>query len=172
MEEKNNSDVLSEDEDKDLAESKIYEIGYHIVPLVAQDNVPAEATKLKFEIEKHKGTIISEETPKLRVLAYEIPKMVSGNKHNFDKAYFGWIKFEALGDAIGKIKEFLEHEENILRFLLIKTVRESTLAPMQRIVTSMRAERDRAPREALKEKVDKKPASVEEIDKSIEKLLQ
>ena len=59
--------------------------------------------------------------------AYSIKKAANGIKRNFDTAYFGWIKFDA-GDApIAKIKKFFDENENILRFLLINTVREDTL---------------------------------------------
>ena len=120
----------------DLAESRIYEIGYHVVPIVAEENVGVEVAAIHSLLEKEKGFIISEEFPRLRDLAYAIPKMVGGEKHNFRKAYFGWVKFEAPAEAVAPIQEALKHNEHILRFILIKTVRESTLASIPRQMVS------------------------------------
>ena len=104
-----------------------YEVGYHIIPAVSLENLSNEVENIKNFIVKEGAAIISEEFPKLRELAYSIKKAASGIKRNFDTAYFGWIKFDA-GDApIAKIKKFFDENENILRFLLINTVREDTL---------------------------------------------
>src|ERR1035437_9892092 len=86
------------------SEARIYEVGFHIVPLVAEENVPKEFGDIKLVLEKQKGVMISEELPRLRPLAYTIAKTVAGKKHIFDKAYFGWIKFEADASALPHIK--------------------------------------------------------------------
>ncbi|MDD5068504.1 MAG: 30S ribosomal protein S6 [Candidatus Pacebacteria bacterium] len=158
------------------SEARIYEVGYHIVPLVAEENVPKEAGDVKFLIEKQKGVIISEELPRLHPLAYTIAKTVAGKKRIFDKAYFGWIKFEADATALPAIKEAMEANENVLRFLLIKTVRENTLVSMQKIISQARMDKEggekKAPGVGATAEKDKKPVSVEELDKSIDELLK
>ncbi len=161
-----------EDDVLDEAESQIYEIGFHLVPLLAQEQVGGEASKMKALVEKFKGAIISDEMPKLRPLAYDISKMIGGKKHTFDKAYFGSIKFELPSDKIASVEEALKSDENILRFLLIKTVRESTLAPLQRIATHPKKEGDKPVLNDAPKEGEKKPVSVEEIDKSIDELLK
>lgn len=167
------ADIETKDENIEETEGRIYEVGYHIVPLIAEENVPKEATEIKFVIEKQKGIMISEELPRLHPLAYTIAKTVAGKKHIFDKAYFGWIKFEADPTELPHIKEALEANENVLRFLLIKTVRESTLTSMQKIISQGRMDKEKTIKvpSTVAEK-DKKPVSVEELDKTIDELLK
>ena len=74
------------------SEEKIYEVGYHIISSVSEENVPKEVEKIKSYLAKEKAVIISEEAPKLRPLAYSIKKAFGGTYKTFDKAYFGFIK--------------------------------------------------------------------------------
>lgn len=152
-------------------DGKIYEIGYLIVPTVSAENLPAEVTKVKDVLEARKAVVISEEFPKFRPLAYEMRKSVLGRYQKFTNAYFGWVKFEVGADEITPIKQELERTDSILRFLLIKTVRESTLVPPKTF--SHRAPEE--PREAKIPAHDatapKTTVSEAEIDKSIEALI-
>ncbi len=159
-------------DEKEETEARIYEIGYHIVPLVAEEGVPAKAGEVKAVIEKQKGVMIADEMPKLMPLAYTIAKTVEGKKHIFDKAYFGWIKFEVDSAALPAIEEALKANENVLRFLLIKTVRENTMTSMQKILSQGKMDKEKAAKGAPDAKdADKKPVSVEELDKTIVQLL-
>ena len=124
----NTEQVASHQNEKEEAVMKIYEIGYHIVPAVAEEQLPAEVGNLKGLIESKGGLFISEEFPKLRPLAYAIPKVVDGRKQNFTEAYFGWVKFEATPEAIGGINSSFQSNPHILRHLLIETVRENTMS--------------------------------------------
>lgn len=149
-------------------EKIVYEVGYHIVPTVEEAEVPAKASKIKSIIEEGGASVISEELPKSVPLAYEISKKVSGKKHDFNKAYFGWIKFEAESSKIGGIQTKIENQEEVLRFLMIKTVRENIMhvpkIPMFR--------KESAPKdEKTQNEADKPKASEAEIDKSIDELV-
>src|SRR3989338_6813909 len=95
MEETNKVTEATVDAAEEKAEGKIYEIGYHIVPSVPEEKLGAEVSSLKDILEKGKATIISEEVPKLRTLAYEMRKESAGKYSKYNSAYFGWIKFEA-----------------------------------------------------------------------------
>jgi ribosomal protein S6 len=53
-------------------------------------------------------------------------KATQGQNHKFDKAYFGWVKFE-INPQYSAINKELEKNTNILRFMTIATVRENTL---------------------------------------------
>src|ERR1700675_1487495 len=87
-------------------EEKIYEIGYHLISSISEENIPKEIEKIKEYLAKEKAVIISEEAAKLRPLAYSIKKAFQGTYKTFDKAYFGFIKFELPeGGEIIKIDE-------------------------------------------------------------------
>lgn len=148
--------------------TQVYEVGYHIASSVSEENVGAEVAGIKKILGKVE--IISEENPKLIDLAYTIAKPIGGLRRKFDKAYFGWIKFSLPADEIVEIKKKLDAVENVIRFLLVKTVAENTLCGIKLIAEENSKKKTYTKKE---EKVSEKtPASVEEIDKSIEELIK
>jgi ribosomal protein S6 len=146
-------------------EGTVYEVGFHIVPAVSPENLPKEVDAIKAILGKSGATIISEEFPKLRNLAYTIVKAIGPARHRYDTAYFGWIKYEAQPETAADIKKALDADEKILRYITVKTVRENTIYGPK----VLPQEKDEA---APVEKTEKEVAPLqEEIDKSIEKLV-
>jgi ribosomal protein S6 len=107
----------------------IYEIGYLLVPSITEENLGAEVTSFKDSLVKHDVAFISDEFPKMIELAYEMTRSISNKKQRFSYGYFGWVKFECEPREANIIKDELERNEKLIRFLLIKTVRESTMSP-------------------------------------------
>ncbi len=157
-----------EENTNDLDNIKIYELGYHLIPTVGEESLGVEVEKIKKLISDNKGSIISEEFPQIKNLAFEISK-VSENKYNkFNKAYFGWIKFEVDSSVIGNISEKVTANPNVLRFIIVKTVKENTIYT-PKVVGNIK--REIKPEEGTLEEVVVEKASPEEIDKSIDELL-
>lgn len=153
------------------SEEKIYEVGYHIVSSMAEEQIPAQVEKIKGYLAKEKAIIISEEMPKLRPLAYKIKKAYGGTYKTFDKAYFGFIKFEMPeGGDIKNIDSSMKNDESILRYLVIKTVRENTMYSPKITVFSDKESKIKTLKEDKTVKTEK-IATTEEIDKSIEALV-
>lgn len=148
-----------------------YEVGYHIAPAVSAENLPSEVENIKNFLTKEGVAVISEEFPKIRELAYSISKAIGGAKRNFDTAYFGWIKFDAGEVPIARIKKFFDENENILRFLLINTVRENTLFSPKISDAVLAKEEPKPARKDSPEREIKSPISQEELDKTIDKLI-
>jgi len=151
---------------ENLEDSKIYEIGFHILPTVQEENLQGVVSDLENSITKNDGQILSEDFPKMRNLAYEISKRVETKYLNFNKAYFGWIKFSALPEVIEKIQKYFEGNENVLRFLIIKTVRENTMN-----VFKSQSQPKESESVSETEEKEKTEVSEEEIDKSIDDLI-
>ena len=151
-------------------EEKIYEIGYHVISSVAEENIPAEVEKIKAVLNKEKAEIVSEENPKLRPLAYSIKKAFGGQYKTFDKAYFGWVKFVLPeGGDIAKIEKVLKGSDTVLRYLIVKTIRENTMYSPK--ITVFSDKEAKIKHVAVKEEKEVKPVSIEEIDKSIDELV-
>ncbi len=148
-------------------EEKIYEIGYHLISSIAEENVPAEVDTIKDVLVKEKANIISEEMPKLRPLAYSIKKAFGGSYKTFDKAYFGFIKFELNEGDIKNIDSSLKSNGSVLRYIVVKTERENTMYSPKITVFS---DKESKPKTLKVEKTEK-TASIEEIDKSIDDLV-
>ncbi len=166
---------LDKNLDTEDFEPRVYEIGYHVVPTVAEGDISSVVDTIRESVESLQGVIISEDSPKSVDLAYSMDHIVANKKTIFDSAYFGWIKFEGNPENIIKIKDSLEKNENILRFLVVKTVKESTLSKKPAVkakqVTSVKNVKNvtKDTKDTVIEK--KEVVSEEEVDKAIEELV-
>lgn len=145
---------------------KVYEVGFHIAPFVGEENVLHEVSRIKDALDAIKAEVISEDFPRLRALAYPIAKIIKGDKKVSTEAYFGWIKFEVASDKIEGFKKEIEKIDNVIRSLVIGTVRENTLygAKFVQDKEAKRAEKTAKPE--AKEEVNEA-----ELDKSIDNLV-
>ncbi len=107
--------------------NNVYELGFHLVSSLAEEQIEGEFSKIKKLLEKHSASFVSEDFPKLRALAYTMIKKGQGKNVRHDKAYFGWVKFEIATSEIAAIKEALDLNESILRYLITTTVKENTM---------------------------------------------
>ncbi len=156
--------------EKDISEKgdlKVYEVGFHVVPTTAEDDIASVVNAVRDVIESVAGMIISEGSPAMVQLAYSMDHIVSNKKSVFDSAYFGWIKFQTTPENIIKIKEGLEKNNDIFRFLIINTVKEDTFSQKPVVkarkgVVSPKPEVKKEPKEEISE---------EEVDKAIEELV-
>lgn len=152
--------------EKEGKETRIYEVGYLLLPTISEEELPREVTAIKDILDKEGVTLIREEFPKFRALSYAMQKRVQGAYVTHTNAYFGWIKFEAAALSARRIEQALQHYDKLLRFLLIKTVREETMN-VPRLPRTARGERKEAPKGAPASA----PVSETELDKSLEKLI-
>ena len=166
-----------ETQDSDF-EPRVYEVSYLIVPGVAQENLPEKISTLRGVVESAGGKLLDEGDPKYQDLAYDMVTTVANKKVVHKAGYFGWLKFEIDPTLVKKIEEKLETDTELIRFLIIKTVKENTLAPIEAVFASEKEDKARKEREKMKpippkekREVIENPASKEEIDETIEKLI-
>lgn len=149
-------------------DSLIYEIGYHLLPSIDESEVPVQALKIKSIVEENKGVVVSEGMPKMTILSYDISKNIDTKKQKFNKAYFGWVKFELDPSQISNIKSKIESLPNVLRFIIVKTVKEDTIHTPK--IPMFKKENGNKEEKGV-EHIEKTKASEEEIDKSIDQLI-
>lgn len=113
---------------EDTINKKIYEVGYHAMPNLSEEELAKVVEGIKGALAKMNAEIIAEQYPSAITLAYDIVKEIENKNRKFGTAFFGWIKFEIVGDLFSEFNAFMEKNPNILRFMIIRTVRESTLA--------------------------------------------
>ncbi len=107
---------------------RVYEAGYHIVPTVAEEDVDKVVAQVRAAIEKLGGSLISEGAPILMKLSFGMDKR-EGERHvEYDRSYFGWLKFEADTQAAAELMKALKANTSILRSIVFKTLREDTRA--------------------------------------------
>ena len=155
----------------------VYEIGYLVVSSVLEEQLSAEADKVKKIVTDAGASIIAEEMPHKEHLAYEMRrKTVSGSYEKYDEAYFGWVKFELTSDKIEAVKNAVTLLPSVLRMLLTSTVRENTYLGKRAadVVASMSLKRTspETPTSPMIEKKEVTPASIEEMDKSIDEMVK
>ncbi len=147
---------------------KIYEVGFHIVPIVGDDGLGARVTAIRDVIESKGGHVIADEYPKHMDLTYPMTKVASNKRALYASAYFGWIKFEADPAQIKSIETGLMSDDFVLRFILVGTVRENTMVP-KKVLQAKRE--DGITKIDAVPAVDKPQLSEEELDKTIEDLV-
>ena len=108
---------------------RVYEFSYLLVPSIPEEALEKKVESMKEKIFAQGGELILEEAPKFITLAYEMSRTISNKKTPFINAYFGWMKFETTPEVGESLTAMFERDEEIIRFLSIKTVRENTLAP-------------------------------------------
>ncbi len=149
---------------------KVYEIGFLLAPTVAEEKLPEEVSALKSVIEERGGFFISEDFPKLRPLAYTMVKKIDNKNQKYNQAYFGWVKFELKPSEVPVVNSSFQNNLNVIRFILLDTVRENTIYSHKLTMKRDREARGAGPATA---EVSSKSEEVspEELDKSIEKLV-
>lgn len=163
--------------DKNIKEdrSQVYEIGYLLVSSIPEEKVASEEVVLKGILSKKGAEFIGEEAPELRTLAYTMVKKIGTSNHRFDQGYFGWFKFELPVKEIEGIKKAFEENQHMLRVLVITTVRENTYLGKKSPSASVIKSDDVVPAgitEAVKDSVPATPATLEEMDKSIDAMVK
>ncbi|MBI4129044.1 MAG: 30S ribosomal protein S6 [Parcubacteria group bacterium] len=111
--------------------SRIYEVGYHVIPSVAEENLEKVVGGIRATIEKAGGSFIAEGAPTLTKLAYPMEAREGDRRVSHDRGYFGWVKFEAPVAIADMLEEALKADANILRSIVFRTVREETRARMK-----------------------------------------
>src|SRR4051812_46471046 len=111
--------------------SRVYEAGYHISPLVKEEDIEKIVAEIRGIVEKGGGSFIAEGAPVLMKLAYDIEGMEGSKKHFFDRGYFGWLKFESSSETADTLRDALEKHTSIFRSMVFRTVREETRARLK-----------------------------------------
>lgn len=155
--------------DIEEVDARVYEVGYILLPTIPEEGVPAIYGNLKELISTLGGEVISDEMPRTMPLAYTMVKVIQNINHKFDTGYFGWIKFTMDPAKVLDLKKKIELDTNIIRSLILKTVKENTVAAKRFVRSDV--VKHRAP--TLKKEGDEveAPINKEEIDKEIDAMV-
>jgi ribosomal protein S6 len=184
---------MSDKENTTSEGTKLYELGFNLVPTITEDNLDTEYAAVKTTLEKAGATLATESKPAMINLAYTMVRTVESKKQKYDKAYFGWVKFNAEVETVEKVKAELDLNESVLRFMITKATAEGDVSSEEVARMTDRSEEeepekrgDRRPREVVKEKkevkevkdvkeevkVEEKPKTdIKEVDKAIDELV-
>lgn len=116
---------MNENETVMLDEKEVYEISFIFDGRLEEGKAVEKLEALKKDIASLEGSFISEETPYMRELSYEMTRVVNNVNVKFSEGYFGWVKFELLPENLEEIDKKLKLDEEVVRFLIIKTNKEN-----------------------------------------------
>lgn len=108
-------------------DSRVYEISFIFDNKLDESAALEKGNALKQSIATLGGSFISEEAPYMRELAYEMIRVQNNVNIRFNQGYFGWIKFELDADKVKDFEKGLKLDEELIRFLIVTTVRENTV---------------------------------------------
>ena len=108
-------------------DSRVYEISFIFDNKLDEGTALDKANAIKQSIATLGGSFISEEAPYVRELAYEMIRVVNNVNVRFNEGYFGWIKFELDGSKVKDLEKGLKLDEEVVRYLVVSTVRENTV---------------------------------------------
>lgn len=160
-------------------DSRIYELAYILVPTLEETQAMARFGDMKALLADTGAQILTEDIPRLIELAYEMNRTIENKKTWFDTGYFGWVKFEIDPALIASIEEKLSRDETVIRYMIIKTVRENTVISkkplgMKRRTDQKEDEDTVVNMEAVltdESTAPVAPATPEELDKQIDALI-
>ncbi len=127
-------------------DSRVYEISFIFDNKLDEETALEKSNALKQSIATLGGSFISEEAPYLRELAYEMTRVVNNVNVRFNVGYFGWIKFEMDGSKVKELEKGIKLDEQVVRYMVVKTVRENTVytkrAPVIKVESLVNNETD------------------------------
>ena len=122
-------------------EPRIYEIGYLLSPAVRDEDLAAHIESLKETLAKFGATFITDGAPEFIDLAYEMTRVIDNKNIRFNQAYFGWFKIEIEPKNIALVKEFMDANISIIRYLLILSTKENTFVAKKPLGKLLKGER-------------------------------
>lgn len=159
------------DSGEDNDESVVYELGYHLVPSLSEEEVALRVEGFKKAIADIGGEFIASGGPVSQELAYPMRKMKNGKWYGFTRSQFGWLKFTAAPERVHSWRDQLGADDTIIRFLIIKTVREDTMAA-QPLFAEVHTDTRSSERLTDAPASDAKPVSEEELNKRLGEILE
>jgi ribosomal protein S6 len=158
--------------DVESGAARIYEVGYLVSPSTKDEDVEKVVSEIRKEIEAQGGSFIAEGAPSMTRLSYAIDGIEGGKRVEFDRAHFGWIKFEAPTTVADALEQMLKRNVSVIRHIMFRTVREETRAHLKapqlrevRRTDTIKTTPKRAEESAA-------PVSEAELDKALEGLTQ
>lgn len=149
---------------KDIPQGhRVYEISYLLAPVVSEEDIQTEAKSLQDIITDNDGQLIAAAEPEFIDLAHTIEHTLNQERHEFDKAYFGWMHIAVEGAQLEEIQAAINTAEHTLRSLCI------SLDPEHAGRHS--SDESDEEEEAEEAKEDEAAADTEEMDEAIDELV-
>ena len=144
---------------------KTYELTYIVTPTASQEDVESIQKEVESLIQVAEGVIIKSDRVGAKTLSYPIKNNISG--------YFAIITFQVIENKLKEIKAKLEHENKVLRHIVVikRPEKEMKARSMRRYALRPEAKRSVFARNLEDKKTDKVEVKEEEINKKLDEIL-
>ncbi len=169
--------MTKEHEDKEVVEFQTYELGYHLVPSLSEEDLALRVRELMEAVTAVGGKVLSEGVPQPCTLAYTMRRLRGGVWEKYDTSFFGWMRFEVSPEGMDALHEALAHNAHVIRSLMLK-LEGKALAPVpeprqaQPIALKEVAAEPKVLEAKRESEEEKGEVSEEELDKEIEDLIK
>lgn len=119
-------------------ESRVYELGFHLDPGLASEEVKKAYNEIRAMISKA-GEVVAEGEPVKTALAYTISRQETGGRRDFDFAHFAWIAYAALVEHHEGVVAAAKADTRIIRFIDLATDKETARAAAERAALEEKA---------------------------------
>ena len=122
------------DIEADDAESRVYELGFHIDPELPSEEVKKVYQSIRASVTAA-GELVAEGEPEKIPLAYTISRSETGGRRDWNNSFFAWIAYEAKGEGHRAVISKASSEKRLIRFIDVRTDRDAArhAAEMQSI---------------------------------------
>ena len=160
--------VMENDAVEEAVVTRVYEIGYHVTPAAKEEDLEKIVGGIRSVIEKAGGSFIAEGAPALVRLSYPMSIREGEKMVEYDRGYFGWIKFEGTIASASMLEQALKRSADIMRCIVFQTVREDTRAKYK--APQLREVKRTDTIKAAPRRVEESaaPISEEQLEKAIE----
>ena len=117
-------EVLTSELEDSGAEPRVYELGFHLDPELASEEVKKAYQEIRAFIESL-SAIVAEGEPEKIQLAYTISRQDTAGRRDFDSAYFAWIVYEATPTNHAEILTSADVDKRIVRFIDLLTTKDA-----------------------------------------------
>jgi len=116
-----------------------YETLFVVKPTLTEEEIAAEITKIKDVLAKVDAELLATDDMGMRKLAYPVQKN--------DRGYYTVLFYKANGEAIAEIERNLKINEEVIKFLTVKYVKNKEIAQFDKLVAAANKSKDAEPAE-------------------------
>lgn len=119
---------MTENIENNMGEGTVYEFSSLFVPELDGSALSQIVDSITKKITDLEGEIIAVGESVYIKTAYQVEKSINNKIKKVDHAHFNWVKFALAPTKIAEFEKFikLDLNESVMRYLIIKTVRENT----------------------------------------------
>ena len=115
-----------------------YETLFVVKPTLTEEETAAEIAKVKDVLAKVEADLLATDDMGMRKLAYPVQKN--------DRGYYTVLFYKANGEAIAEIERNLKINEEVIKFLTVKYVKNKEISQFDKLVSAANKSKEAEPK--------------------------